>query len=78
MKLCDAYIRIYTLDMVAVYSKKLILVTHLGRVDFLARAWQSSASVTLGETPGMQNAVLQFSGCCAADLVKIWCFSLKH
>lgn len=64
--------------MVVVCSKKLILVTHLGRVDFLARAWQSSVSVNLSETPGKQNAVLEFSGCSAADLVKIWSFSLEH
>lgn len=67
------------MDTVIVCSEKdFILVTHLGRVDFLAKAGQSDVSVTVGKMPGKQNAVLELSGCSDADFGKIWSFSLRQ
>lgn len=62
VKLRNARSRV--VDMVIVCSEKdFILVTHLGRVDFLAGA-RSSVSVALGKIPGKQNASAQWVLCC--------------
>lgn len=77
VKLRDA--RCCVADMVIVFSEKdFILVTHLGRVDFLARAGQSDVSVAVDNMLRKQNAVLGLSGCSDADFGKIWSFSLRQ